>query len=91
MNANTFIRSGYMRVLSEVTKMDKEKMKNNLEELEKQLNASANPELLEYGKKLKEILDALRKEEKEEGEVADEEPRKGRIIEAACDMATVSA
>lgn len=91
MDANTFIRSGYMRVLSEVTKMDKEKMKNNLEELEKQLNASANPELLEYGKKLKEILDALRKEEKEEGEVADEEPRKGRIIEAACDMATVSA
>lgn len=71
--------------------MDKEKMKNNLEELEKQLNASANPELLEYGKKLKEILDALRKEEKEEGEVADEEPRKGRIIEAACDMATISA
>ena len=91
MDANTFIRSGYMRILSEVTKMDKEKMKNNLEELEKQLNASANPELLEYGKKLKEILDALRKEEKEEGEVADEEPRKGRIIEAACDMATVSA
>lgn len=91
MDANTFIRSGYMRVLSEVTKMDKEKMKNNLEELEKQLNASTNPELLEYGKKLKEILDALRKEEKEEGEVADEEPRKGRIIEAACDMATVSA
>ena len=91
MDANTFIRSGYMRVLSEVTKMDKEKIKNNLEELEKQLNASTNPELLEYGKKLKEILDALRKEEKEEGEVADEEPRKGRIIEAACDMATVSA
>lgn len=91
MDANTFIRSGYMRVLSEVTKMDKEKMKNNLEELEKQLNASTNPELLEYGKKLKEILDALRKEEKEEGEVADEEPRRGRIIEAACDMATVSA
>lgn len=71
--------------------MDKEKMKNNLEELEKQLNASTNPELLEYGKKLKEILYALRKEEKEEGKVIDEEPRRGRIIEAVCDMATVSA
>lgn len=67
---------------------DKKYMIEQFEKVQKELEASTNPDLAVYKDKMKEILDALRKEEKEEGEVTSE--RRGRIIEAACDMATVS-
>lgn len=70
--------------------MDKENMKKQFEIILKELEEAKNPELKLYATKLKEILDALRKEEKEEGEV-DETPKSGRIIEVACNMETVSA
>lgn len=64
-------------------------MIEQFEKVQKELEASTNPDLVIYKEKMKEILDALRKEKETEGQV-DGEPRTGRIIEAACDMQAVS-
>lgn len=63
-------------------------IKEMLEKLVKELETATNPELKHYYEKCKEMLDGMRKEEKEEGEVTSE--RRGRIVEAACDMQAVS-
>lgn len=69
--------------------MQNEEMMKMFQTILDELEKSTNPELKDYATKLKEIMYGVRKEEKEEGKV--DEPKKGRIIEVACDMNTVSA